>query len=289
MSKAQWAIILGVALAAASLAAAILIFLNAESLPQEASQRGTQGKSACEIKGQLYVAATLDIDLDASPPESSADVFLADSNNPEAPLDCPANVSVIGSATTTLLPKTSTGRYRAAKDTSKTIDLQEGETYTLEIDLEANGSVDARGELTLSKINLSSIRIAFLPPGTTDSVQIQWQDSGMPERTTTYWQFSDNPLSETAFAEGEFASGCSEGSQVSPPSNICAQSSQLLTMGPGEKAPFFKKSFSILYGRWQTQTSGELTNATGRFDSYVHFDSDAACWFAADPQKGCTP
>ncbi len=289
MSKGQWSVIIATALGASIIAAIVLIFASNQRSQSTIGQPTTGDKTDCNLAGQLYVAATIDVDLDSDPSTNSTDVFLADSVNPEAPLNCPASVVIIGPTGMTQVPMVATGRYRAADDSSVQIKLDQGKTYALEIDLENNGTIDANGTLTLSDINPGTIMVDFLPPGSTESVQISWQDGGTPDRTATYWQLSDSALSETAIAQGQFATGCAEGSLIPSSQNICERTTETLTMGPGQKAPFFKKSFSKMFGRWQTQTIGELTGATGRFDSYVHYDSDAACWFADDPKRNCTP
>ena len=235
--------------------------------------------SECGITDQLYVAAELHHDRDTDPAQDSASVFLGDTANPEFPIKCDAEVTISGSGLDVKLTSLGQGRYQAGEGQPFAGAFVSAVPYELKIDLLADGSIDAIGEVTLGLVEPEDMTAAV----SLQQANFTWVDGGDTDNTRTYLQVSD----QRDFLGGQFKPGCSEGIGALLPSSSCMTPNGTISLGGSSMFQFFEEEFSTLYVRWQTETNGTLAGAEGRLVGWMRYDDAARCWSPGSSDATC--
>ena len=164
--------------------------------------------SGCTFSQGLQVVAMLTHDNRTATVKDSAYVRLTD--GVELMTACPATVYLLAGATKTTMVQTGTGTYQAGWSEIRTglpaITLTPGGSYTIEVDIDSDGSVDATGSVTITNIT----GFKALNP-TASSVSFTWSDDAESAATIYYVQ-ATNKL-DFVFPD-KFASGLSKSTAI---------------------------------------------------------------------------
>lgn len=239
---------------------------------REQKQAASQPPSIEDCSAQdVYVMADLALDRDTSPTTGEANVILNNAANQEMPINCPANVYIKDEAGQKTELEFAGSRYGAGAGLGTEIELWLGSSYTLEVDLGQDGTIDITGSVRLSDIDPGQV-VARVDA---QSAKFEWVDQGDPEQTTVYWQISDK-VDLMSGLDKQFSSGCTQGDLVIAQDEICDTRKGQIKFD-GSKFPYFEEPVSNVYARFQTETQGSLIETTGRFVGWTRFDDAALC------------
>ena len=210
----------------------------------------TNGQTACKFSKELQVVAMLTHDNRTATIKDSATVRLTDGN--EVMTTCPATVYLLDGATKITMKQTGPGTYEAGwseiRNGLPPITLAPGGSYTIEVDIDSDGALDATGTVTITDIT----GFKAINPAQT-SVGFSWSDGAKSTNTIYYVQVANKM--DFVFPD-KFASGLSKTTSIDFGG---ASTNPYFTAGAGETC----------YARIQGYNEGTF-DVPGRFEAWQY-------------------